>query len=220
MFKITKPTAPLLLIFISVTILYVYAQQNSYPSEDLDLKSQYDYSIAQVLGEVFILSNPWNDPNELAEYIDKNASYFTPSSTMIITMREVGNWLLSNDKATIQEKCRKSLDDLIRKYELPEDYSKKIIEDFKASNINCQSLGNELLWLAENLPKLKDGELYGYLEAAGDHRSEIQKLLAVHMPQNISDPEVEEIILNDNHCRDKELADQICLIALLSIFKE
>ena len=220
MFKITRPTAPLLLIFVSVTIFYVYAQQNSYPSEDQNLKSQYDYSIARVLGEVFVLSNPWNDPNELAEYVEKHASYFNANSVMIITMKDVGNWLINNDKSTIQEKCKKSLDKLILQYDLPQNYSKQIIEDFKASNINCHELGNELLWLADNLPKLKDGELYAYLKAAGDHRSEIQKLMEVPPAWNISDPEVDEIIMNDNHCHDKELADQICLISLLSIFKE
>lgn len=172
--------------------------------------------IADILGEVYVLSNPLNDPNELKAYVQSKSVYFGQSGIITLAARNLGDWIMANNVMGLEEDCLAKIEELLRHEELSPEYASKLLSDIKKNKFNCKALAAELIWLSENLPKLADGNLKDYLNSGTDLRIQMKNVLPLYEAMHISDPEIAEIILQDKNCYQQEIADQIQLMALIS----
>lgn len=172
--------------------------------------------IADILGEVYVLSNPLNDPNELLAYVQNKSEYFGEYGVITLAARDLGNWILANNVTGIEEDCLAEIEKRLNRDDISIDYASQLLSDIKKSKFNCKSIAEELIWLSENLPQLAEGNLMDYLSSGTDTRLRLREVLPLYETMQISDPEIAEIILKDKNCYHQKMADQIQLMALIS----
>jgi len=172
--------------------------------------------IADILGEVYVLSNPLNDPNELLAYVQSKPEHFGENGAISIAARDLGNWILANNVIGLEEDCLAKIERRLKSDNISREYASQLLSDIKKNKFNCKSIAAELIWLSENLPQLAEGNLKGFLNSGTDIRLQLKKVLPLYEAMHISDPEIAEIILKDKNCYYQKMADQIQLMALIS----
>lgn len=207
---------PLILMNLNFLGLILYAQPIRIDREVSGNPLISSAKIADILGEVYVLSNPLNDPNELMAYVQNNLEYFGQNGIITIAARNLGNWIKANNVMGLEEDCLAKIENRLRHEDLSREYASTLLSEIKKNKFNCKAIAAELIWLSENLPKLADGKLRDYLSSGTDHRMQMMNLLPLYEAMHISDPEIAEIILQDKNCYQRKIADQIQLMALIS----
>jgi hypothetical protein len=207
---------PLTLMSLNFLGFILYAQ----PAR-IDHKSDrfpaISYSrIAHILGDVYVLSNPLNDPNELLAYVQNQPEYFGENGVITLAAKDLGNWILENNVMELEEDCLAKINRHLKHDDISRDYASQLLSGIKRSNFNCELIANDLIWLSENLPLIAEGDLKSYLYSGADIRLQLKEILPLFETMQISDPEIAEIILNDKNCYHQKMADQIQLMALIS----
>ena len=172
--------------------------------------------IADILGNVYVLSNPLNDPNQLLAYVQNHPDYFGKNGIITLAARDLGNWILENNVSGLEENCLAKIERLLKREEISREYASQLLSGIKKNNFNCKLIARELIRLSENLPHMAEGDLKGYLYSGADIRFQVNDVLPLYEAMQISDPEIIEIIQNDKNCYYQKLADQIQLMALIS----
>jgi hypothetical protein len=172
--------------------------------------------IADILGEVYVLSNPLNDPNELLTYIQSKPEYFEENGIITLAAKDLGNWILENNIMGLEENCLAKIERRLERDDISREYASKLLSEIKKRNFNCKLIAEELIWLSENLPHMAEGDLKSYLYSGADIRLQPKELSTIYEAMQISDPEIAEIIQNDKNCNHQKMADQIQLMALIS----
>jgi hypothetical protein len=185
-------------------------------NEDINSHSNSIGRTAEILAEVYMLSNPMNDPNELLGYIQSKPKYFREKGTVTIAARNLGNWILSNNVLSFEEDCLAKIDEKLKKENISGNYAISLLSDIKKSKFDCKSIGRELIWLSEILPKLSNGNLEEYLYTGTEIRLQLRKVVPLYEVMHNSDPEIAELILKDKNCYHQKMADQIQLLAIIS----
>ena len=172
--------------------------------------------IADILGDVYVLSNPLNDPNELRAYVQNKPDYFGKNGAITLAAKDLGNWILENNVTGLKENCLAEVERRLKRDDISREYASQLLSGIKKNNFNCKLIAKKLIWLSENLPYMAEGDLKSYLYSAGDVRFKPNDELPLFEAMQISDPEILEIIQNDKNCYHQKMADQIQLMALLS----
>jgi hypothetical protein len=172
--------------------------------------------IADILGDVYILSDPLNDPNELLAYVQKKPDHFGENGVITLAARDLGNWILENNVQGLEENCLAKIEKRLVCNDIPREYASQLLSGIKKNNFNCKQIAKELIWLSENLPHMAEGDLKTYLYSGADIQLKPKEAIPVYEAMLISDPEIIEIIQNDKNCYYKKMADQIQLMALIS----
>lgn len=207
---------PLTLMSLNFLGFILYAQPARI-DHDVSRFPAISYSkIADILGEVYVLSNPLNDPNELLTYVQSKPEYFGENGVITHAARDLGNWILANNVLGLEENCLAKIEKRLKQGDISHEYASQLLSDIKKNKFNCKSIAAELIWLSENLPQLAEGNLKGYLFSSTDIRFQFKNVLPLYEAMHISDPEIAEIILKDKNCYHQKMADQIQLMALIS----
>ena len=172
--------------------------------------------IADMLGDVYVLSNPHNDPNELLAYVRNRPDYFGKNGAITLAAEELGNWILENNVTGLEENCLAEVERRLKRDDISREYASQSLSGIKKNNFICKLIAKNLIWLSENLPYMAEGDLKSYLHSAADIRYKPNNELLLFEAMQISDPEIVEIIQNDKNCYYQKMADQIQLMALLS----
>jgi hypothetical protein len=195
-------------------ILYAQPARMDYSFERSPVIS---YSkIADILGDVYVLSDPLNDPNELLAYVRKKPDYFGKSGVITLAAKDLGNWILKNNVMGLEENCLAKIERHLMRNDIPREYASQLLSGIKKNNFNCKQIAKELIWLSENLPHMAEGDLRTYLYSGADTQLKPKETLPVYEAMQISDPEIIELIQNDKNCFHQKMADQIQLMALIS----
>jgi hypothetical protein len=210
-------------LLISITIMslnflgfILYAQPAQF-DHDASRFPAISYSkIADILGEVYIMSDPLNDPNELLTYVQRKPEYFGKNGVITLASRDLGNWILTNNVLGLEENCLAKIERRLKHGDISREYASQLLSDIKKNKLNCKLIAAELIWLSENLPQLAEGNLKGYLFSCTNIRLHLKNALPLYEAMLISDPEIAEIILKDKNCYHQKMADQIQLMALIS----
>jgi hypothetical protein len=171
---------------------------------------------ARILADVYMLSNPMNDPNELIQYIQSNPKYFRKDGAITVAARNLGNWVLSNDVRSLEDNCLEKIKKQLEKENFSKEYASDLLSEIKKSQFDCKSIGKELVWLSELLPDLSEGNIKEYLCTGTEIRQQLRMVIPFYQVMHNSDPEIAELILKDKNCYYQKMADQIQLLALLS----
>ena len=207
---------PLILMNLNFFGLILYAQPIRIDPE-VSRNPLISYSkIADILGEVYMLSNPINDPNELMAYVQSKSEYFGQNGIITLAARNLGNWIMANNVRGLEEDCLAKIEKHLNHKDISREYASKLLSEIKKNKFNCKAIAAELVWLSENLPKLTTGNLKDYLYSGTDLRMQMKNVLPLYEAMHISDPEIAEIILQDKNCYQQKIADQIQLMALIS----
>lgn len=171
---------------------------------------------AGILAEAYMLSDPLNDLNILREYINNNRTYFQEDGIAIMYAKNLGKWMLQHNKDEFDKKCKEVLKKRLRSSNLSPEYIQQLMSDIKSDDFNCKMIAKELIWLSEVMPELAMGDCKSYLNErpAECYNYRVQKICQNGF--NNSDPEIAEIISNDNNCMRKKMADQLMLLALIA----
>ena len=183
-----------------------------------DLSRQYllDRQVATILAEVYMLSNPQNDPNELVAFVEEHPDYFDEKGTITRAARDLGNWILAQDMTALAEDCLARIEQKLERDDIPKEYAEQCLKEIKKDKKNCIFIANDLIWLSNNLSKLVKGNLMEYLSSARNFDWQLLKILEVDDEIYMSDPEIPELISQDRHCYQQKIADIIHIIALIS----
>ena len=207
---------PIALMSLNFLGLILYAQPIRI-DQDASKYPPISYSqIADILGEVYMLSNPLNDPNILMAYVQSKPEYFGQNGIITLAARDLGNWIMANNVLGLEEDCLAKIEKYLRPDDLSLEYASQLLTDIKKNKINCEAISAELIWLSENLPKLANGNLKDYLYSGTDLRTQLKNVLPFYEAMHSSDPEIAEIILKDRNCYQQKISDQIQLMALIS----
>ena len=171
---------------------------------------------AGILAEAYVLSNPLNDPNIFREYINNYPTYFQEDGLIIQSAKNLGMWMQQHNKDEFDAKCKKILRKRLRSSNLSPEYVRQLMTEIKKDDFNCQMIADELIWLSEIIPELAKGNCKRFLceRPVERYNFRVQKIC-----ENVfhnSDPEIAEIISNDNNCVQKKMADQLLLLALIA----
>ena len=207
---------PLFLMSLNFLGYIIYAQPVWYPEGEMEHSISSKAINAKILGDVYILSNPMNDPNELIQYIQRNPKYFRNDGAITVAARNLGNWILSNDVRSLEGNCLEKIKNQLEKENFSQEYASDLLSEIKKSQFDCKSLGKDLIWLSEFLPDLSEGNLKEYLCAGTEIRQQLRMAIPLYQVIHNSDPEIAELILKDKNCYYQKMADQIQLLALLS----
>ena len=207
---------PLTLMSLNFLGLILYAQPMRIDQDVSRYSLISNSKIADILGEVYVLSNPLNDPNELMTYVQSNSEYFGQNGIITLAARDLGNWIMANNVMGLEEDCLAKIEERLTRDDLSREYASQLLIDIKKNKFNCKAIAAELIWLSENLPKLAAGNLKDYLYSGTDLRMQMKNVLPIYETMHISDPEIAEIILQDKNCYQQKIADQIQLMALIS----
>jgi len=207
---------PLSLMTVNFLGYFLNAQPLSSANEDIKYHSISMARTAEILADVYMLSNPMNDPNELLHYIQSKPKYFRKNGSVTIAARNLGNWILSNNVMAVEEDCLAKIDKKLQRDNISGNYAIALLSDIKKSKFDCKSIGRELIWLSEILPTLSKGNLEDYLYTGTEIRLQLRKVIPLYEVMHNSDPEIAELILKDKNCYHQKMADQIQLLTLIS----
>ena len=172
--------------------------------------------IADILGDVYVLSNPLNDPNELMAYVQDRPEYFGTNGIITLAAKDLGNWILENNVTELVENCLEKIERKLQRDDISREYASQLLSGIRNKNFNCKLIARELIWLSENLPHMAEGDLKSYLYSETGIRLQKEEVMPLYEAMQISDPEILEIILKDKNCNHSKMADQIQIMALLS----
>jgi hypothetical protein len=172
--------------------------------------------IADILGDVYVLSDPLNDPNELLAYVQEKPEYFGANGIITRAARDLGNWILENNVIGLEENCLVKIERRLNHNDIPREYASQLLFGIKKSDFNCKLIAKELIWLSETLPHMAEGDLLSYVYSRANAQLKPKEVLPMNEVMHISDPEIIEIIQNDRNCYHQKMADQIQLMALIS----
>jgi hypothetical protein len=207
---------PLILMSLNFLGFILYAQPARI-DYDVERFPVISYSkIADILGDVYVLSDPLNDPNELLAYVQKKPDYFGENGVITLAAKDLGNWILENNIMGLEEDCLAKIERRLMRNDIPREYASQLFSGIKKNNFNCKAIAKELIWLSENLPHMAEGDLKTYLYSGADTQLKPNETIPVCEAMQISDPEIIEIIQNDKNCYHQKMADQIQLMALIS----
>ncbi len=176
----------------------------------------FNKETARMIGEIYVLSNPLNDPNELAQYIQDHLEYFLEDGIAVKSARALGNWMLELDKSSLNMETIHQMKKKLADCKIPPEYAGRLLTQLCKSNISFTDLGNELIWLSNVFPCVARGDLKTYLCTGPEFRNNLKKILSFYKELHNSDPEVAEIILKNKNCLRQIIADQISLLAIIS----
>lgn len=188
-------------------------------------KSQSTFQIstleeARLLAEVFLLSNPLSDPNELVNFVRSRPYYFSKNGAVTRAANRLGNWILNHDFRDLSSDCITKIQRQLERNNIPEAYAEKLFSDIRNGKFNCQIVARELIWLSEILPAISKGDLVAYLNTGIETRNELEDLRPIRYAMHNSDPEIAELILDDKYCYYQQIADRIQILVLLSNMEE
>jgi hypothetical protein len=195
----------------------LYAQPIWYHSSDIEKHTSSNVKTARILAEVYLLSDPRNDPNELIRYIQDKPKYFTENGTVTVAARDLGNWILSNKMEAFEGDCLEKIKKQFEREEFSREYASDLLAEIKEGKIDCSTIAKELLWLSDILPDLSEGNIKAYVSSDAMIRQQLRIAAPVYNAMHNSDPEIRELILKDNNCYYKKMADQVQLLSLISI---
>ena len=175
---------------------------------------------ARLLAEIFVLSNPLSDPNELVSFVLSKPYYFNENGPVTLAASELGSWILEHDMKGFDADCLSRIQNQLKKNNIPEAYAEKLLSDLKSGKIDCRIIGREFIWLSEILPAISKGDLNAYLNTGIETRKELENMKPVRRVMHNSDPEIAELILDDKYCFYQQLADRIQILALISNTEE
>lgn len=206
---------PVILMSLNFIGLILYAQPGWISSPEV--KSPVSNAlIAQTLGEVFVLSNPMNDPNDLVRYVQAHPGYFEKDGCITRAASDLGNWILNNGIHDFKENCIQQLHNKLMKEGIPVSYANELLFEMKKSSFGCTIIAEELIWLSGILPQLSEGDLTGYLYTGTVLRQKLIKSISLYETMHNSDPEIAELILKDKNCYHQKIGDQVQLLVLIS----
>jgi len=213
-----KPVYPIYLTFF--LLFYCYLQvdglANTITSQRIDNECLFNKETARMIGEIYVLSNPLNDPNELVQYIQDHLEYFLDDGIAVKSARALGNWMLEQNKTSLDKETIHEVKNKLIDCQIKEEYACKLLTQFCKSDINFTELGNELIWLSKVLPCLARGDLKTYLCTGTEFRKNLRIIISWYGTSHISDPEIAEMIMKDRNCYRRVMADQISLLAIIS----
>lgn len=207
---------PLTLMSLNFAGYILYAQPTWNNNREIGQHIPSKEITARILADVYMLSNPMNDPNELIQYIQSNPKYFRKDGAITVAARNLGNWVLSNDVRSLEDNCLEKIKKQLEKENFSKEYASNLLSEIKKSQFDCKSIGKELVWLSELLPDLSEGNIKEYLCTGTEIRQQLRMVIPLYQVMHNSDPEIAELILKDKNCYYQKMADQIQLLALLS----
>jgi hypothetical protein len=193
----------------------LYAQPGWFPETNIYQPLSKELS-ARILAEVFVLSDPTNDPNDLIQYIRNNPQYFGKNGSVSKAARDLGNWIFSHDIKAFESDCLAKIKSKLESDNINITYASDLLFEMKKSRFNCKTIARELIWLSDVLPELSNGDLTNYLYSGTEIRQQLRSIIPVYNVMHNSDPEIAELILRDKNCFHQKIADQIQLLALIS----
>ncbi len=207
---------PLTLMSLNFLGLILYAQPARL-DYSLDRFPAISYTkIADILGDVYVLSDPFNDPTELLAFVQKKPDYFGVNGVITLAAKDLGLWILENNVTGLEENCLAKIERRLLRNDIPRVYASQLLSGIKKSNFNCKLIAEELIRLSESLPYMAEGDLKGYLYSRSNVQLKPKEVSPINETMQISDPEIIEIIQNDKNCYHQKMADQIQLMALIS----
>lgn len=207
---------PLTLMSLNFLGFILYAQPARIDHETYGFPAISYSKIADILGDVYVLSNPLNDPNELLAYVQNQPELFEEYGIITLAAKDLGNWILENNVTGLEKDCLEKIERRLKRGDISREYAAQLLSGIKLKDFNCELIARELIWLSENLPHMAEGDLKSYLYSGAEIRLQIKEALPLYESMQISDPEIIEIILNDKNCYQQKMADQIQLMALIS----
>jgi hypothetical protein len=171
---------------------------------------------ARLIGKIYLLSDPMNDPNVLVCFVKEHPKYFKEDGLLVRCTRMLGTWMLDQKKSSLNRESILEVKNKLAECRISEEYAVDLLEKFQKSDIDLIDLGNELIWLSEVLPCLVRGDLKTYLCTQTTFRKDCRKLMSGYKCLHNSDPEVAEIITENIHCLQQLAADQVSLLAIIS----
>ena len=208
---------PLILMSLNFMGFMIYAQPAWYHSSDIEQYSISNEKTARILAEAYMLSDPMNDPTELITYIQSKPKYFKKNGAVTVAARNLGMWILSNNMESFEEDCLERIKKQLKNEDFSKKYASCLLSEIKQGKVDCKTIAKELLWLSDILPELSEGNLYRYVYTNAEIRQQLRSALPMYNLMHNSDPEIRELILRDNNCYYKKMADQVQLLALISI---
>jgi hypothetical protein len=176
----------------------------------------FNKKTARLIGEIYMLSDPMNDPNELVCFIKDHQDYFMEEGILVKSTLQLGTWMLDQKKSSLDMESILQVKNKLVDCQISEAYAFELLVRFRKSNVNFIDLGRELIWLSEVLPCLARGDLKTYLCTGTEFRNNFGNILSWYKNIHNSDPEVAEIITNRKPCSRPVTADQISLLAIIS----
>ena len=100
-----KPVYPIYLTFFLLFYCYLQVEglANTITSQRIDKECLFNKETARMIGEIYVLSNPMNDPNELVQYIQDHLEYFLDDGIAVKSARALGNWMLEQNKTSLDK---------------------------------------------------------------------------------------------------------------------
>jgi hypothetical protein len=206
---------PVLIIIVIFLIFYAKAQSQSKDYET-SKPCLFNKKTARLLGQVYILSNPMNDPNNLVKFVHQHWEYFLEDGILVQSSRALGYWILNHKKDELNTEILKKLEEKLKNCEIPLSYANHLLLEIRKSDIEFEELGKELIWLSNILPSLTRGDMKGYLITGTSLRNNLKKIIPLYEALQPTDPEIAELIIKDKNAYYQSMADQISLLALIS----
>lgn len=171
---------------------------------------------ARLLAEVFVLSFPLTDPNELVDFVQNKPYYFQKNGLVTEAASRLGNWILERHQQGFDPDCLTRIQSQLKKNNIPEAYAEKLVSEIRNGKFDCRIVAKELIWLSEILPAISKGDLNAYLNTGTEIREQLVKLMLTNCKMQNSDPEIAELILHDKYCYHQKMADRVQILALIS----
>ncbi len=204
------------LLILLCLIFQVHLTAFSLPLNQDESECLFNKKTAWLIGKIYVLSDPMNDPNELVILVKEYPEYFQEDGLLVKSTHMLGTWLLEQKKSSINLESILEVKNKLADCRISEEYAIELLARLKESDIDFMDLGHELIRLSEVLPCLVRGDLKTYLCTQTNTRKECRKIISRYKCIHISDPEVAEIITEDTHCFQQLAGDQISLLAIIS----
>lgn len=203
----------LILFYLILTVNTMAYWPTANQDESISLLNE---KTAKLIGKIYLLSDPLNDPNELVSFVKEHPEYFKEDGLLVRCTRMLGTWMLDQKKSSLNRESIPEVKNKLAECRISEEYAIDLLERFQKSEVDLIDLGNELIWLSDILPGLARGDLKNYLCTQTTFRKDCRKLMSRQSCIHNSDPEVAEIITENVHCLQQIAADQVSLLAILS----
>lgn len=148
---------------------------------------------ARHLARVYLLAIPIM-PGDVVGYVNEHRNRFVEEGDVIQMAKAVGSLLVAGGINAYDPETADRAHEAALSSGLNGEQAQGVADSISSGALEMVALGRELLWLAEVLPPVTNGNLIPYQTTGTARRQQIRILLSMYGPM-LQDPEMRQILI-------------------------
>ena len=191
-----------------------YQQETNYvQSQKQSQKNYCTLETARAIGNLYLLSMPLMDHEDLVAFVQENKYSLTSSSSIIQCMKKAGSRLTGDGISAYNPNDYNKAYGRVLEMGGTSDMAHDIASSMESPAMQALAMGQELLWLAKVIPEAANGNWEPY----NNPETLVRKLMIeeVRMQMNYFAPSVNQFLQQYLRVNQEDIANQFAYVIIM-----